>query len=154
MGGPLFSIPGNGVIDTHATQVFPLGKVFVADNGNEYRYMKATAAIPVNSGVMLDIATDATGLNVIKTAAAGNDLFGVAETAIASGSYGWITTRGVASCLVADGVAAADPLGATSTAGTLAKITEAGSGSYKFVRAKALAANSSGGALAKNIYLF
>lgn len=123
------------------------------ENGREYIYQQADDTIAVNSAVKLDITASASGLKVTPVAAAGDSLFGVAETAITDEYYGWITVRGVASALVATGVAADDPL-TTASGGALSDAVEAGSGDYKFCRCSAMEANASGGTLAKNVYLY
>lgn len=125
------------------------------ENGREYVYMQADDAVTAGQAVMLDAAASSSGLKVTPCAAAGDSCFGIAEVAIADESYGWITVRGVASALVADGTAADDPLGASGASGVLANVVEQGSGTgaYRFVRATALAANASGAAAARNIYL-
>lgn len=125
------------------------------ENGREYVYQQADDAITAGQAVKLDAAASATGLKVTPCAALGDSCFGVAEVAIADESYGWITVRGVASCLVADGTAVDDPLGASGAAGVVANVVEqgTGTGAYRFVRAVALEANSSGSAAAKNVYL-
>jgi hypothetical protein len=142
----------DAVTDTSTTAKYPVGTRRL-QNGREYVYQQADDAITVNQAVKLDLAASASGLKVTPTAAAGDSVFGVAETAIADESYGWITVRGVASVSVANGTAADDPLGASVAAGVLAKISEAGSGDYKFVAGIAMEANGSGSAAAKNAYL-
>lgn len=121
------------------------------ESGREYTYMQADDTVAVNSPVKLDIAASATAQKVTPTAAAGDGFFGVAETAITDEYYGWITTRGVASCLVLDGVAIDDPLAPGN--GALDTAVEAGSGDYEFVVAIALVANSSGSTAARSVYI-
>lgn len=140
------------VTSTNVNPQYPVGRRR-HENGRVYVYQQADDAIAVNSAVKLDAAASASGLKVTPVAAAGDSLFGIAETAIADEYYGWITIHGVASALVATGVAADDPLGAAAS-GAVTKIAEAGSGDYKFVRCSALEANASGGTLAKNVYLY
>lgn len=142
----------DGVTDVSATMKHPVG-VRRIQNGREYIYQKAGAAISVNQLVKLDASNSPDGLQVIPTAAAGDSCYGVAEVAIPNGSYGWITVRGVAAALVANGTAIDDPLGASGTAGTGTKLSQAGTGDFVFVRGYALEANSSGSAAAKRIYL-
>jgi hypothetical protein len=142
----------DAVTDTSTTAKYPVGTRRFED-GKEYVYQQADDAITVNQAVKLDAAASASGLKVTPVAAAGDSLYGVAETAIADESYGWITVRGVASVLVANGTAVDDPLGASAAAGVLAKVAEAGSGDYKFVFGYALEANASGSAAAKKVFL-
>lgn len=150
MAGPTFVIHG-AVTDTHSSAKHRVGTVYIAPNGNEYTYIQADDAITVNQAVKMDSTT---GVKVTPTAAVSDMLFGVAETAIADEYYGWITTKGVASCLVADSMAVGDPMASSGTAGTLTKAVEAGSGDYEHVRAELLAANSSGAAAARAVRLF
>jgi len=122
------------VTTAHTTQKFPLGFRRM-ENGKEYTYMKAGAAIAINEAVKLDTA-DTTGGTVKKTAAVADPIFGVAESvALASGEYGWITTRGPVSVLILDAVAAEDLLGASATAGTL---QAAAAGNVDHIRVMAL----------------
>jgi hypothetical protein len=115
---------------------------------NTYVLMQAGAAILVNEAVQIDTAVT-TCLKVKKTAAVTDHVFGTAETAIASGDYGWITRHGKASTLVANGVAANDPL-AAGASGTLAKPANT---DVAPMRSQAIEANSSGGTLAKIVAL-
>lgn len=140
------------VTDTSTTAKYPVGTRRL-ENNREYVYQQADDPVTANTAVKLDIAASSDGAKVTPCAAAGDSCFGVAETAIADESYGWITTKGLATCSVANGVAVDDPLGASAAAGVLADIAEAGSGDYKFVRAIALEANSSGSAANKKVYL-
>lgn len=149
MAGPTIVIHG-AVTDTHTSPKHRVGTKYIAPNGNEYTYIQADDAIAVNSAVKMDSTT---GVKVTPTAAAGDFLFGVAETAFADEAYGWVTTEGIALCLVADSMAAGDVMAASGTAGTLTKAVEAGSGDYEHVRAELLAANSSGGAAARLVRL-
>lgn len=89
---------------------------------NLYVFQQAGAAIVVNEAVVLDTSIT-TGLKVVKAPASTDDpIFGVAETAIASGGYGWITVESKScSALVADLTVVGDQLTTSATAGTLAK---------------------------------
>lgn len=143
------------VTDTHST--LPPG-YFVGmrryENGREYTFTQADDAVAINKLVKLDIAASATAKKVTPTAAAGDSTFGVAEVAVTDEYYFWATTRGVALALVADNTTVDDPLAASGTSGVAVAAAEGGSGHYEFVFATALEANASGGALAKNIYIF
>ena len=142
------------VTDTYAT--LPAG-LSVGDQREEggkiYVLTQADDAVTAGQAVKLDAAADATGGKVTPTAAAGDSGYGIAETAIADESYGWVTIAGVVSVLVANNVAVDDPLAASSAAGVLDAAVEAGSGDYEFVAASALEANSSGSAAAKSALL-
>lgn len=137
------------VTTAHTTQKFPLGFRRM-ENGKEYTYLKAGAAISINMAVKLDVA-DTTGGTVVKTAATADPVLGVCEAvALASGEYGWITTRGPVSCLILDAVAAEDLLGASATAGIL---QAAASGTVDHIRVTALEDGASGDGT-KACYIF
>lgn len=94
--------------------------------GAEYRYVKAGAAIAAGDAVKVDNSgTDADKPGtVIPTSGVTDIVEGIAHVAIASGSYGFITTKGrVYAAKVTDGGAEGDALGASATAGTLVSIT-------------------------------
>lgn len=145
------------VTKVSAEPLHPVGtqRFELDDNGNlkKYTYQQADDAVDINTSVKLDAAASTDGKKITPQAAAGDSFFGVAEVAFPDEYYGWITTGGIASCGVANGVAVDDPLGASSTAGILADVGEAGSGDYKFVAAIAMEANSSGSGAVKKVYI-
>lgn len=121
------------------------------ESGREYLYVKAgSGGLAANEACEVD-ATDLTG-GTVKQApnSVAGCVIGVSETAIAASSYGWITIRGVASCKVANGVAARDVLAASGAAGVLAKPANTDIAGQRIV---ALEANASGSAAAKSVYL-
>lgn len=78
---------GVDVTATHTTQQHELG-LFVRDGGKEYRYVKAGGTIGANVAVKIataDVATVSGNAGAVD---------GVSHVAIASGSYGFIQTRG------------------------------------------------------------
>ena len=85
-------------------------------NGNEYVYVKAGAAIPVNSAVTVnaDLA------DVRATSAAAQIVYGVADTAFASGDNGWLLQKGSGVCKVIGSTAINSLLVSGATGGTLA----------------------------------
>lgn len=97
------------------------------EDGRVYKFVKAGEDLVAGNLVEYDI-TDATLTTVNKTEAVLDIAAGVAETAITSGRYGWITIAGglesIATALV-DGdvvdVAAGDMLAPSTTAGVLKK---------------------------------
>jgi len=97
-----------------------LGSRWIEEDGTEYTYVKAGAAIAAGDAVKID-TSDTTNLpfTVIKTSAATSKMVGVAESAFTSGYYGWIVTKGRVEANVATSVAAGDGLIPTSTAGRL-----------------------------------
>jgi hypothetical protein len=123
--------------------------------GKTYKLVKANGAILVNQLVKYDgseATYGAVGGAVIATAAAVDNVAGVAETAIASGDFGWITVAGVASCLVANSTLIHAPLASSGTAGT------AQTAPFTAVTAQKqfgtlLTANASGGVAARPVLL-
>lgn len=104
---------------TSTTRKFRLGTVKRDVAGTEYTYVKAGAAIAQYDAVRL--AGSAAGFDDCRpTSAAGQIVFGAAQVAIASGSYGWVATRGKCTAKVVAATAAGSPLVTNATAGTLA----------------------------------
>lgn len=115
--------------ETSTSQQNPLGMRVMDDNGNEYTYVKAGAAIAQYDAVRF--AGSAAGFDDVRPTAAANQLpLGAAQVAIASGSYGWVLTRGVATVKVVAATAAGSTLVSNGTAGTLA-LSDATALSYR-----------------------
>lgn len=95
------------------------------ENNKTFFLMLAGSAITAGQAVKLDTSAAAGG-SVIPTAAIIDPVFGIAETAIASGSYGWVTRfpSKSASANVASTVGAGEFLRASATAGRLEVITD------------------------------
>lgn len=143
------SFPGPVTATGTTAQFSPGTRRF--ESGREYVYVKAgSGGLAANEACEVD-ATDLTGGTVkVSPNTAAGCVLGISETAIAAASYGWITVRGVASAKVADGVAARDILGATTTAGVLdlpANTVVMG------LRIVALEANATGDVAVKAVYL-
>lgn len=117
-------------------------------NGKLYRLVVAGGVIPINSAVKNDSAATGTniGYQVVATGVAAEGVAGVAEIAVASGAYFWMTIGKVASVLVTGTVAIGDRMAATATAGTLSSLAAA---TFGHVCAIALEANASGAATKK-----
>lgn len=105
---------------TSTTKKFRLGTLKKDVAGNEYRYIKAGAAITVNQ--MVKANGSAAGFDDVRAAGAGSNCVGVAQVAIASGSYGWVLRNGVGSVVTAGSVAAGTVLttGASGAAASAA----------------------------------
>lgn len=115
MAGPLVKILGIDFTATHTTQKHGLGAKVPATDGREYTYVLAGAAIAATDAVVFSA-----GWSAIKTPATADAIFhGVAHVAIASGSYGWVVTRGIVSCKAAATVVAGAAAVTIATAGTL-----------------------------------
>lgn len=104
--------------DVTTTQYNPLGMRAVDVNGDVYVYVLAGAAIAQYNACKFN--GSALGYDDVRPTSAVNQVvLGVAQVAIASGSYGWIMETGVPTCLVTNSTAAGVPLVSSSTAGLL-----------------------------------
>lgn len=100
------------------TALAGLGSKSFDELGNEYTYVKAGAAIAANDAVRMN--GSALGWDDVRpTSAAGQQVYGAATAAFASGDYGYVLTRGVATVKVVVATAAGSPLMTNATAGTL-----------------------------------
>lgn len=99
-----------------------LGSVIVGIDGVQYRYVLAGEAIAVNSAV------DYTSAYTASVTDAGDYFFGIAQTAIASGDYGWIAEKGVVSALVGGTPAAGASLARDTAVGGTLNVVTAGDG--------------------------
>lgn len=121
---------GFGVGDTTDRTVFatttplPLGTVGQDAAGNEYRYVRAAAAIAANTALMP--TSSATPFDqVAVTSGADLPCIGVNQTAFtAANQCGWILRRGVASVVTAGTVAVTTPQ-TTAAAGAFANAAAA-----------------------------
>jgi len=139
--GPYIGFTGDSTRRT-TTQEFPLGTRAIAENGKEYTYVKAGAAIAAKEAVNFQLS--ALGFDDVRKSAAAVDKFvlGLADTAFSSGDYGWVLTRGVGVTLLGSGVAAGDLLSTSgAAAGTLIKCANTAVGNRPLV---CLVAESSG----------
>lgn len=121
-------MPGSGfpaiadVTRVTTTAEFMLGTQHTQD-GVTYRYVKATSAVAVGDLLRVNNADADEPHAVTPTSAVNQPITGVATTAIASGSYGWIAIRGKVTAKVAASTAAGAQLGSSGTAGTGSAIT-------------------------------
>lgn len=101
-----------------------LGLIVEAD-GTQYKYVQADSAVAQYDAVKIDSAAAGSGLTanvpfvVTPTAAADEVIAGVAQVAIAAGSYAFVAIKGKAVVKVAAGLTAEELLVTTATAGTL-----------------------------------
>ena len=110
--------PGVDSTSRHATEVMPLGTLGYDEDGNEYRFVKAGAAIAANDAVKLN--GSALGYDDVRVTTNDDEvLFGVATAAFDSGAYGFVLTRGVVVCKVIVATAAGSSLVPGATDGTL-----------------------------------
>jgi hypothetical protein len=125
MSSPFSAPPrllGVRLTDTSTTQRHELGTVVTGIDGVRYRYVEAAEAI-----VQYDVVDHDAAFAVSITDA--NDFaFGVAQVAIASGSFGWIAIEGVVTAAVAGSLAAQAELARDCTAGGHLNIVTAGDG--------------------------
>jgi hypothetical protein len=111
--GPYSGFPGNTTRRT-TTQELPLGTRAIAEGGSEYVYIKAGATIPVKS--VCTFQGSAAGYDDIRVVTAANQaIAGVADTAFASGEYGFLLCRGIVTALVEDSTAVGSLLQASDT---------------------------------------
>lgn len=144
--GAYVGFPGDSTRRT-TTQELPLGAKAHGPTGEEYIYVKAGAAIAQYDACRH--AGSALGHDDVRPTSAANQLVvGVADTAFASGEYGFIQSRGVAICKVVAATAAGSLLVTNGTAGTLALATAA-----ELAGASAASANVTGVAAGSAVYL-
>ena len=103
---------GVDVTRTSTTQEHELGTIVIQNDGSVYRYVKAAEAIAAYKPVDYTAAFSASVTDD------GDLIFGVAQVAIASASYGWILERGVGKILVT-ALMAAGKIGQISAVGGL-----------------------------------
>lgn len=98
--------------------LLPIGSVAFDSEGNEFRYVKAGAAISARQAVRLNGST--LGYDDVRpTSAAQQGVLGVATAAFASGDYGFVQTRGRVLAAVVNSTAVGSLLASGTTAGTL-----------------------------------
>lgn len=114
-GGPL---AGVNLAATNTTADFPVGTMVDGTNGSKWEYVCAGAAIAVNNAVLINGSGNA--FPSTTAMAASVKKVGFAQTAIASGSYGWVARSGFAlNISLAAACAAGVALYTTATAGVL-----------------------------------
>jgi hypothetical protein len=94
-----------------------LGLVVLDQNGNEWTYVRAGAALTIAWAVKIDFAEgywDVTPTTEVK-----EPIFGIVDKTFTDNYYGFILTKGVGIALVASGVTAGMPLVSTTTDGVL-----------------------------------
>lgn len=91
------------------------------ENGKIYRYVQASAATITQYGAVRFTSTagNVVALTSAVTTAAPCSVAGIAETALTTSYYGWITVFGVATALVDTSALIQEVLQAGGTAGTL-----------------------------------
>jgi len=105
--------------DRTTTAKAQLGALAYDKLGNEYRYVKAGAAIAAGDAVRFQ--GSALGFDDVRpTSATLQTVVGVALTAFASGEFGFVLRRGIGSVKTTGSVAANIGLASSGTAGTLA----------------------------------
>lgn len=106
-----------------------IGTHALGTNNTEYVFCKAGAALATNQWVVITPVTFSTvvGTKLLATQQAGQ--FGIAQTAIASGSFGWVAIRGSALTVLAKlGTLANVKVFASSSNGTVVGSTSFNSG--------------------------
>jgi hypothetical protein len=117
--GPQFFIPSGGDTKRSTTQEAQLGAKAYDALGNEYRYVKAGAAIAATDAVRFQ--GSALGYDDVRsTSAAAQPVIGVATAAFAGSDYGFVLVNGIVSVKTSGAVAVNTALVSSGTAGTLA----------------------------------
>ena len=111
----------DAVTDTGTTALYSLGTERIQD-GKRYIYVynNSTGSIAVKKGCRHKVST--TNFYADMTTSAGNGCLGVAETALAASSYGWIITDGPAEVTMGDSSALAGSLIYMGTNGVMEQI--------------------------------
>jgi hypothetical protein len=86
-------------------------------------YVRAGSAIAVNDVLVVDTTAASEPFTLVPASALNQSVEAVAITAIASGSHGWVLTRGNGVAKVAASTAANVAVGTSATAGTFTTIT-------------------------------
>jgi hypothetical protein len=119
----MLTISEEGVAVQYDDQVFPLGALFDAGNGNFFQFIRAGAAIAQYDALELD---EAEGPNDFHpTSAVNQPVHGIAQVALADNKFGFMQVRGVATVKVAAGFAAGLVATTTAVAGTLDDVAPA-----------------------------
>jgi hypothetical protein len=113
-----------GYADT--TQQFNLGTCVNLDDGGQAIYVQAAST--VSQYMAVAVLANNTAVPITTTNAATSKRFAVAQASIASGSYGWVQSGGVARVNLAASCLPNVPLFTTATAGTLDDATVSGNG--------------------------
>jgi hypothetical protein len=101
------------------TALASLGSKALDESGNEYRYIKAGAAIAATDAVRFQ--GSALGYDDVRPiSAVAQPVIGIATAAFASGDYGYVLVNGVGSVKTAGAIAANVALVSSAVAGTLA----------------------------------
>ena len=113
---------------TSTTKEHELGALITTSTGDVYQYVLAGEAIAAYSPVDFTVAYTASVVD------AGDVIMGVAQVAIASGSYGWVLIKGVGTMLVTADLVASR-ISNVSVAGAVASVSivddaDAGNGLY------------------------
>lgn len=120
--GPVMGVPGDSTRRT-TTQELPLGTIAYGP-GTEWVYVKAGAAVAQYDAVKFN--GSALGFDDVRPVTNVNEyVLGVADAAFDSAAYGFVQTKGVATCKVITATAAGSVLVADATDGTLKLATEA-----------------------------
>jgi hypothetical protein len=114
-GGPLVGV---NLTVTNTSPDFAVGTSVRGTNASEWEYVLAVSGIAQYNAVIINGSGGATP-SLTATAATIKKV-GFAQTAIASGSYGWVARAGFGlTCMLAASAAAGAQLYTTATAGTL-----------------------------------
>lgn len=111
------NIIGANLTFTTTDAKFGLGDRTTDSSGNEYVYVKASAAIDQYAIVTIDETYSTVVAGVSTSNDARGDLLGVAPIAFASADYGWVQIKGPCTILVLASATANGRLNTTAQAG-------------------------------------
>lgn len=107
----------SAAVQTANGRAFGLGDRYVANDGKEYVYVQASAAVAQYDVVTITTAYAAASLSTSNDGR--GNLVGVAPVAFASSEFGWVQVKGPATIAVLASAAANVRLNTTATAGSL-----------------------------------
>lgn len=118
-----FADMGVVLADSSTTPLFERGSVTLL-NGNEYMYAQAGSAIAAGDFLVVDVTSTSEPFVLVPSSAVNQAIEAVSPIAIASGSYGWVLTKGnLVGAKVAASTAANAQLGSSATAGTASTVS-------------------------------
>ena len=125
---------------------FALHTFAIHDGTRGYEYVKANGAISVGAVCAIEINAEADELDAANVASINGMPLGVAQTAIANDSYGWLQVKGPCGAIqVAGAVSKGDYLWATTTDGAIDDADVANANIHGItVAARSSAGNTSG----------
>lgn len=117
-----FGAVGSGFLDQVAdisvTQLYPM-RSLRHENGIDYIYVQANAAITQYQACAIDAAASTTGNKVTPTTATSSYVEGVAQVAVTTQYFFWLAIKGVVSCKILTAATVGQLMTSTAVAGVL-----------------------------------